>query len=133
LIDQVHQEIENSTIVKDNDEALATLAEKISGAKQKFIWCQLYGQIGENETDKTEISKILKKVRNVYELINEDSFLVLLLAGDSKDQNMSNSVENFKNYQHLQKGRCFIKHKNNEIETLDKLIRAINTKRNEVK
>ncbi len=102
--------------------------EKIDDVRQKFLWCQLYGAEKEKET--LDISKILKKICKIYKKMREDSFLVFLLTGDSNNQQTSYGFDRVNNSTTIQKGRCFIKHKNSEIETLDELIRAISLKKN---
>jgi hypothetical protein len=94
----------------------------------KFVWCQLYAEKEEdNEMGGFDVSKILKKIRKIYRAMSDDSFLIILLAGDSNGFVQSNHHKN------LHKGRCFIKHKNDEIDALNKLIRDISSKKNSIK
>ena len=57
---------------------------------------------------------------------------MILLAGDTDHINKNEDNGKSIDYRNLYKGRCFIKHKNSEIDALDNLIRTIANRKNSI-
>jgi hypothetical protein len=102
--------------VNGNKNAYKALKENANSAK--FVWCQLYFE------KKFKTNEFLKNLKDTFNELNDDSFLMLIFTGDmvKKESDNFDNIDSLNNYY---KGRFFIKHKNDEYEILDEKIKNL--------
>lgn len=100
LIDQKSNKLDktNETIVNSNENAFSETLKHLKSTK--FVWTQFY--VDEN----SKIKEILGYIKDIYSQIDNDTFYLVAYTGRRE----SGPVKN----EDLSKGRCFLKHKNED-------------------
>ena len=71
------------------------------------------------------MKQILKNIRKIYNEIEDDSFFVVVFTGSSKNAHPNGHNHTTLQHQQLYKGRCFLKHKNEEFLKLEDEVKEL--------
>ena len=86
--------------------------------KYKFIWGQFYV----DSNDSNQLKEFLRNVKKLDKCMMDDSMLFVVFTGQT-ETSIGKTAES--NSRDCLKGRCFLKYKNTQMNSLEKEVKAL--------